>query len=700
MTTLDKVVGGAPTRIDGREKVTGAARYAYEYPVPNAVYVWPVQATIARGRVRAVHGGAALALPGVIAVLDSGNVSRLHPADDAELAVLQSADVAYRGQIVAAVVASTLEGAREAASAVRVDYDEQEHDVVLSPGNPRIFSPRKANAGFPGTVHWGDAESALAAAPAGIDATYTTPAEHASPMEPHATIAFWEGETLTLYNADQAPWMSAAAIAALFGLADGAVSIVADHTGGGFGSKAVPRPPTVLAALAARAVGRPVKVAMTRQQMFPLVSYRTPTVQRVRLGAELDGRLTAVWHDALQQSSKRVEYTEQTVAASRMMYATPNSHTAHRLLQLDVPTPSWMRAPGEAPGMFALESAMDELAYALGMDPVELRIVNEPALDPESGLPFSSRNLIACLREGAARFGWAGRDPAPGVRRQGRWLVGTGVASSTYPVFTMASTATARAEPMGRFVVEIAAADIGTGARTALAQVAADELGVPMDRITILVGRSVFGPAPFAGGSMGTASWSWAVSKVCRALVRELDERSGVVPAEGLQARADTTEDLAAQGRFSRHSFGAQFAEVKVDVDSGQVRIERLLGVFAAGRIVNVRTARSQFLGGMTMGISMALHEALQMDPRFGDFTNHDLATYHIASNADVRGIEAHWIDEHDDELNPVGVKGIGEVGIVGTAAAIANAVFHATGSRQRDLPITLDRVRAAMHTG
>ncbi|WP_326635466.1 xanthine dehydrogenase family protein molybdopterin-binding subunit [Streptosporangium sp. NBC_01755] len=700
MTTLDKVVGGAPARVEGREKVTGAAHYAYEYPVPNAVYVWPVQSTIARGRVRAVHGGAALALPGVIAVLDSGNVSRLHPVDDAELAVLQSADVAYRGQIVAAVVASTLEGAREAASAVRVDYDEQEHDVVLSPGSPRIFSPRKANAGFTGTVDWGDAESALAAAPVGVDAAYTTPAEHASPMEPHATIAFWEGETLTLYNADQAPWMSATAIAALFGLADGAVSIVADHVGGGFGSKAVPRPPTVLAALAARAVGRPVKVAMTRQQMFPLVSYRTPTVQRVRLGADRDGRLTAVWHDALQQSSKRVEYTEQTVAASRMMYATPNSHTAHRLLQLDVPTPSWMRAPGEAPGMFALESAMDELAYALGMDPVELRIVNEPAVDPESGLPFSSRNLLACLREGAARFGWAGRDPTPGVRRDGRWLVGTGVASSTYPVFIMASTATARAEPMGRFVVEIAAADIGTGARTALAQVAADELGVPMDQVTILVGRSVFGPAPFAGGSMGTASWSWAVSKVCRALARELDERSGVVPAEGLQARADTTADLAARGRFSRHSFGAQFAEVKVDVDSGQVRIERLLGVFAAGRIVNARTARSQFLGGMTMGISMALHEALRMDPRFGDFANHDLATYHIASNADVRGIEAHWIDEHDDELNPVGVKGIGEVGIVGTAAAIANAVFHATGSRQRDLPITLDRVRAAMHTG
>ncbi|WP_329089862.1 xanthine dehydrogenase family protein molybdopterin-binding subunit [Streptosporangium sp. NBC_01469] len=698
MTTLDKVVGGAPARIEGRDKVTGAARYAYEYPVPNAVYAWPVQSTIVRGRVRAVRAAAALAMPGVIAVLDSRNVSRLRPVQDAELAVLQSADVSYRGQIVAAVVANTLEEACEAASAVRVEYEgEEEYDVVLNPDDPRILSPRKANAGFAGTVDWGDVEGALASAPVGVDAVYTTSTEHASPMEPHATIAFWEGESLTLYNSDQAPWMSATAIAELFGLPENAVSVVADHVGGGFGSKAVPRPPTVLAALAARAVRRPVKVAMTRQQMFTLVSYRTPTVQRVRLGAERDGKLTAVWHDSLQQSSKLVEYTEQTVAASRMMYATPNSHTAHRLLRLDVPTPSWMRAPGEAPGMFALESAMDELAYTLGMDPVQLRIVNEPSADPESGLPFSSRNLVACLREGAARFGWAGRDPTPGVREEGRRLVGTGVASSTYPVFTMASTAAAYAEPTGRFVVEIAAVDIGTGARTALTQVAADELGVPMDRVTVRVGRSVFGPAPFAGGSMGTSSWSWAVSKVCRALVKELDERSGVVPPEGLGARADTTEDLAAWKRFSRHSFGAQFAEVTVDVDSGQVRVERLLGVFAAGRIINARTARSQFLGGMTMGISMALHEALEMDPGFGDFVNHDLAGYHIAANADVRGIEAHWIDEQDDELNPVGAKGIGEVGIVGTAAAIANAVFHATGFRQRDLPITLDRVRAAM---
>jgi xanthine dehydrogenase YagR molybdenum-binding subunit len=356
-----------------------------------------------------------------------------------------------------------------------------------------------------------------------------------------------------------------------------------------------------------------------------------------------------------------------------------------------------MRAPGEMPGMFALESAMDELAYALGMDPIEVRVVNEPSVDPESGLPFSSRNLVACLREGAARFGWAERDPTPGVRRDGRWLIGSGVAASTYPVYTMASTAVARAEPNGGFTVRVAAADIGTGARTALAQIAADELRVPLERVSIEVGRSGLGSAPFAGGSMGTSSWGWAVSKACRALVKELAERTGAIPSDGLETQADTTEDLQNWKQFSRHAFGAQFAEVRVDADSGQVRVDRLLGVFAAGRIVNARTARSQLLGGMIMGLSTALYENLEMDPQFGDFANHDLAGYHIASNSDVRRIEAHWIDEHDDELNPVGTKGIGEIGIVGTAAAIANAVHHATGARQRHLPITLDRVRATL---
>ncbi|QKV96665.1 xanthine dehydrogenase family protein molybdopterin-binding subunit [Streptomyces sp. NA02950] len=698
MTTLERTVGAEVTRVEGRDKVTGAALYAYEYPVRDALYAWAVQSTVARGRVRTVDGGAALALPGVVAVLDSGNVQRLHPGDDPELSVLQSTDVAYRGQIVAAVVADTYETACQAAAAVRVEYEEEGHDVELRDDDPHAFVPETVNAGYPGRLESGDVDTAFATAPVTVDATYTTPPEHAAPMEPHATIAVWDGDALTLYNGDQGPYMTANALAELFGLPPGSVRIVADHVGGGFGSKAVPRPPTVLAALAARAVGRPVKLAVTRQQMFSMVSYRTPTVQRVRLAAERDGRLTAVSHNALQQSSRLTEYCEQTVAATRIMYAAPHRRTIHRLAQLDVPTPSWVRAPGEAPGMFALESAMDELAYALGIDPVELRVVNEPAVDPESGRPFSSRNLVACLREGAARFGWEGRDPAPGRRRDGRWLLGTGVAAGNYPVYTMPATATARAEPDGSFVVRIAAADIGTGARTMLTQVAADELGVALDRVTLEIGRSVYGAAPWAGGSMGTSSWSWAVSKVCRALAKRLDDTSGAVPPDGLELSADTTEDVQAQKKLARSSFGAQFAAVRVDAVTGQVRVDRLLGVFAAGRIINPRTARSQLRGGMCMGLSMALHEMLDMDPRYGDFANHDLAGYHVAAHADVRDVEAYCLEEEDGELNPLGTKGVGELGIVGTAAAVANAVHHATGVRVRDLPITLERVRAGLH--
>ncbi|MEU8827700.1 xanthine dehydrogenase family protein molybdopterin-binding subunit [Streptomyces sp. NPDC048636] len=697
MTTLERTVGAEVTRVEGRDKVTGAALYAYEYPVRDALYVWAVQSTVARGRVRVVDGGAALALPGVAAVLDSGNVQRLHPIDDPELSVLQSTDVAYRGQIVAAVVADTYETACQAAALVRVEYEEFDHDVELRDDDPDAFIPDTVNAGYPGLLETGDVDTAFATAPVTVDVTYTTPPEHAAPMEPHATIAVWDGDVLTLYNADQGPWMTASALAELFGLPQGGVRIVADHVGGGFGSKAVPRPPTVLAALAARAVGRPVKLAVTRQQMFSMVSYRTPTVQRVRLGAERDGRLTAISHNALQQSSRLTPYCEQTVAATRIMYAAPHRRTIHRLAQLDVPTPSWVRAPGEAPGMFALESAMDELAYALGMDPVELRVVNEPAVDPESGRPFSSRSLVACLREGAARFGWEGRDPAPGRRRDGRWLLGTGVAAGNYPVYTMPATATARAEPDGTFVVRIAAADIGTGARTMLTQVAADELGVPLDRVTLDIGRSVYGNAPVAGGSMGTSSWGWAVSKVCRALAKQLDEASGAVPPGGLELSADTTEDVQAQKKLTRCSFGAQFAGVRVHTVTGQVRVDRLLGVFAAGHIINPKTTRSQLRGGMSMGLSMALHEMLEMDPRYGDFTNHDFAGYHVAANADVRDIEAYCLDEEDNALNPLGTKGVGELGIVGTAAAVANAVHHATGVRVRDLPITVERVRAGL---
>lgn len=699
MTTVEQAIGAPLTRVDGPQKVTGAACYAYEFPIPDITYVWPVQSTIARGRVTGVDAAAALALPGVLTVLDTGNAPRLNA--DAEVSrdlfVLQSPEVAYHGQIVAAVVATSLESAREAAAAVRVSYAPEPHDVVLRADDEAAYVPERVTDGSPGFVERGDVDRALTAAAVRTDATYTTPVEHASPMEPHATIASWEEGRLTLHDASQGPHTAAQLMAALFGLGPEAVEVVAEHIGGGFGSKGIPRSPAVLAALAAQVVRRPVKIALTRQQMFALVPHRAPTIQRIRLGADRDGRLTAVEHESVQPRSTLMEFADQTVSTTRMMYAAPNVRTTVKLTPLDIMTPAWFRAPGHTPGVFALESAVDELATELGMDPVELRIRNEPELNPDTGKPFSSRGLVACLREGAARFGWERRDPTPGVRREGRWLVGTGVAASHHPDYTWPSTATARAEPDGTFVVRVGAVDLGTGARTALTQVAADALEVPPTRLRLDIGRASLGMAPFAGGSMGTSSWGWAVHKACCALLEEVRGYAGVVPDGGLEVVADTTEDIQERADLSRHTFGAQFAQVRVDGDTGEIRVDRMLGVFAAGRILNPRTARSQFLGAMTMGLSMALLEVGEVDPVFGDFANHDFAGYHIAANADVPELEAHWLDECDDRLNPVGGKGIGELGIVGAAAAIANAFHHATGVRVRDLPIRIERSREAL---
>ncbi|MFF0309912.1 xanthine dehydrogenase family protein molybdopterin-binding subunit [Streptosporangium sp. NPDC004379] len=686
-------VGAALERVEGVEKVTGRARYAYENFPADLAYAMPVQATVARGTVRAADVDAVVRLPGVIAAIWHGNAPRLAPADNAELAVLQSDRVAYRGQYVAVVVAETLQCAREAARLLRIDYEAEPHDVELRADHPEMYRPDRVNAGYPADSELGDPDAALAGAPVVVDATYRTPAEHNNPMEPHATVAVWHDDGLVLHDSTQGVSALRRTIAPLFGMPPENVRVISPHVGGGFGSKGAALPPVVLAALAAKHTGRPVKLAVTRQQMFAVTGYRTPTIQRVRLGADDDGRLTAIVHEAFEQSSRLREFAEQTTTPTRMMYAAPDRRTTHRLVRLDVPTPSWMRAPGEAPGMFALESAMDELAVACGIDPVELRIRNEPAADPESGLPFSSRNLVACLREGARRFGWAGRGPAPAARLRGRMLVGTGVAASTYPAYRRPSRASARCEPDGRFTVRIAAADIGTGARTVLTQAAADALRVAPDRVRVEIGDTELPDAPLAGGSMGTASWGTAVVRACEALLGELDRHGGDVPAGGLEAAADTTEEVGGQRDYARHAFGAQFAEVGVDPDTGETRVLRLLGVFAAGRIVNPVTARSQLVGGMTMGASMALLEESVMDHEFGDYLNHDFAQYHIPTAMDLPDVQAYWVEEDDPHLNPLGVKGIGEIGIVGTAAAVANAVHHATGVRIRDLPIRLDRL-------
>ncbi|MQA94374.1 MAG: molybdopterin-dependent oxidoreductase [Streptosporangiales bacterium] len=691
-TDIERVTGTALDRVEGRDKVTGLARYAYEYPADDIAYVVPVPAAIARGTITGIDPGDALAVPGVLTVLSFRNAPPL-AGNDPELRIFSSDRVSYRGQMVAAVVADTLEAAAEAARLVHVGYDAEPHDVLLRPDHPEAYVPEKVNPSFPAVSEQGDVEAALGDAAVTVDTTYTTPAYHNNAMEPHATLAVWSGDRLTAYDSNQGSSTARDMLAAAFGLEPGQVRVVSPHVGGGFGSKGTPRPQIVLAALAARAVGRPAKVALTRQHMFAVTGYRTPSIQRVRLGADASGRMTALAHEVEEQTSTLKEFAEQTAVPSRMMYAAPNRLTTHRVVALDVATPSWMRAPGECPGMYALESAMDELAVACGLDPIELRVRNEPEEDPESGLPWSSRNVVACLREGAAWFGWAGRDPAPGVRRDGRWLVGTGVAASTYPARRRPSEATARATADGRFTVRIAAADIGTGSRTALTQIAADALGVPPERVDVRIGDSALPTASLAGGSMGTASWGSAVAMACVRLRERLDGAGGEVPEDGIEARYDTADDIKADAAYARHAFGAQFAEVRVDPGTGEIRVPRLLGVFAAGRIINAKTARSQFIGGMTMGLAMALLEESVPDAEFGGFLNHDLAQYHVPANADVANIDARWIEEDDPHLNPMGSKGIGEIGIVGTAAAIGNAVHHATGVRFRDLPIRPDRV-------
>src|SRR2546423_5681234 len=700
---VTRATGVPLNRIDGVQKVTGAANYAYEYPVEDVTYVFPVQSTIAKGRVVSIDASAARALPGVIAVLSHENAPRLTPLDDAELAVFQSDTVAYRGQFVAAVVAGTLEIARHAASLVAVRYEEQPHDVDLRADRGDLSTPDTMPVKFfplyEADTAQGDVEAALAAAAIALDHTYTTPAEHNNPLEPHATIAIWSddgdshGESVTLYDANQGGNLTRDDVAKAFGLPPERVRVIAPYVGGGFGSKSFAHPHVILTVMAAQVARRPVKFALTRQQMFALAGYRSPTIQRIRLGADANCRLTALAHDVVEQTATINEFAEPTAVATRMMYAAPNRRTTHRLARLDLPGNGALRAPGGGPGLFALEAAIDELAIACGLDPIEVRLRHEPAVGPERGPPFSSRGLGALLRGQAQRLGWVQRDPKPRVRRDGSWLIGTGVAASTRPVNQYPATALVQVDPAGNYRVRIDATDIGTGAWTVLTQIAADALEVPPERVQLEIGDSALPKAGAAGGSSGTASWGWAIVNAASALRTRLrEEYGGSVPAGGLSASGAFETNPEAQ-QFSMHAFGAQFAEVRVDADTGEVRVPRLLGVFAIGRVINPKTARSQLLGGMTMGLSMALHEASVLHPRFGDYVNHDFAEYHIATNADVGTIDVTWIDEDDPYVNPMGAKGVGEIGIVGTAAAIANAVYHATGIRIRDLPITLDKL-------
>ena len=732
-------IGLSSPRADGPLKVAGGARYAVEHNPDGVLHGFPVSTTVAGGRIRAIHADAARAVPGVVAVITKAEAPEMAPMLDTDdmiakvmgpKPVLDRDEVLFHGQFVALVVAETYEAARDAAAMVRVEVDAAEAAPGFEEASGSAYKPRIINGGAEPDTAEGDFASAFAAAPVQVDATYDTPYEHHVAMEPHGCVAEWAGGRLVVHDTNQGTAPTAASLAATFKLKPEEVRVVSRFVGGGFGSKFGLHPHVVLAVIGAKVTGRPCKVALTRQQTFTDHGHRSRTRQRLRLGADRSGKLLAIGHDSTVQTSLHDEFVEQSGAMTRLMYAAPDRMTTHRVARLHTPTPAWMRAPGEAPGSFALESAMDELAVALGMDPIALRLLNEPEADPESGLPWSSRSMRACMEQGAARFGWARRG-APGTVRDGRWLVGMGVAGATYPVIPLPSSVRLTLNPDGSAKVELAASDLGTGTYTILRQVAASALGMAEAEVEVVIGDSDLPMSFGSAGSGGANSFTSALAGAALDMRRQVADlargdagsplrgmNSDDLVFEGGQVRhreeAGRGEALAAllaraapeglratydhkgsgnDGKYSMHAFGAQFAEVGVDMDSGEVRTWRMLGAFGAGRILNPRTATSQMLGGIIMGVGQALTEETVLDPRWGQWVNRDLGEYHVPVQADVPSIEALFVEEHDDKVNALGIKGVGEIGIVGVAAAIANAVYNATGVRVRDLPITLDKV-------
>ncbi len=713
-------VGKPMDRVDGRLKVTGGAKYAYEVMQgPATAYGYVVQASIGKGTITAIDAQAAERAPGVVLVLThlnapdqgQGNHREAHP-------VLTGPQVGYFGQPVALVVAETFEQARAAAYLMRLSYQRSPGNYALRANLNRGRTP--IGGGEPADSAVGNFDTAFAAAPVRVDEIYTTPPQSQAMMEPHATLALWDGDDLTLHTSNQMLSQGRLAVARTLKMPVDSVRLVSPYIGGGFGSKLWVNADAILAAIAARQLGRPVKVALTRQQIFPVTTHRSETVQRVRLGADRDGRIQAIGHDAFSANLPSEPGYEAAAMQTRTLYAGANRLTRHRLVPLDVPVASSMRAPGEAVGLMALESAMDELAERLDLDPIELRVRNEPSEDPERHVPYSSRHLVACLREGARQFGWASRNPRPGQVVDGRWLVGMGVASATRGNPLQLSKATVRMDPDGAVTVRMAMTDIGTGTYTILTQIAAEMLGLPPDRIRIEIGDTAFPQAAGSGGSFGAASSGSALFDACDRLRAQLAASAGIDPGsavfangqieDGGQSKALTdlvgTQGIQADGEvqpganetaFSQQSYGAHFAEVGVDADTGEIRLRRMLGVFAAGRILNAKTARSQAIGGMVFGIGAALEEALLMDARSGLYVNHDLAEYHVPVHADVPEIDAIFVSELDNESNPLKSKGVGELGICGAGAALANAVHNACGARVRDFPITLDKLLPAL---
>jgi xanthine dehydrogenase YagR molybdenum-binding subunit len=698
---MTAIIGQPLSRIDGPLKVSGRATYAAEYwDVGQPLYGFIVGATIGKGRITAIDTARAERTPGVRMVMTHRNAPAQGEYDPSiasaysrAFPTLAGPDVHHYGEPVALVVAETYEQARAAANLVDVTYAVEPGRFDFATRLDQAYAPKAVNAGLPTDSAVGDFDGAFGDAEIKVDQTYATPYQFAQPMEPNACLVVPSGEDLTFYVSAQIVAEARTAIASTLKMDAQRIRIVTPFVGGGFGSKLGIHSETILAGLAARALKQPVKVVMTRQQIFHLLGVRAMTSQRVRLGAMRDGRLVALGHDVTMHTSPLAEYAEQTATAARPLYAAPNRLTRHRLTELDLPRGEDVRAPGEAPGLLAVESAIDEMAVALGMDPVEFRILNEPAVHPETGQPFSERRLVECMREGARRFGWERRPARPGGLRDGRWLVGYGMAAAVRMQFQLPSKATVRIMPDGTALVRSDITDIGTGTYTIVAQVAAETLGLPIDRVRVEIGHSDYPPGAGSGGSFGASNTCTAVYNACVKLRDKISK--GNIPAEGVEAEGEIAAmwDDPNFKAYSIHAYGAHFVEVGVDADTAEVRLRRMLGVFVAGRIFNAKTARSQLIGGMTFGVSSALLEEAVVDTRTGLFLNHDLAGYLVPVHADIPEIDAVLLDGFDAKANVLGAKGVGELGHCGANAAVANAVFNATGVRVRDFPITIEKV-------
>ena len=731
-------IGKGITRVDGRLKVTGGAVYAAEYSLPHLAYGYMIVSTIPNGRITGFDTAAAQGMPGVITIMTPANAPRLPKQEtpspgvqrNPHLSLLQDDRVQYNAQPIAVVVAGTFEQARAAARRVVVHYASTAATLNFKAAQQHL---RKAPSepAKPADTSRGNVRGGMARAAVKVEQTYHTPLENHNPMEPHATVASWDGDKLTLFDSTQNISGVRKVAAQTFGIAPENVHVICKFIGGGFGSKGTTWSHVMLAAMASRVAGRPVKLAMERTQMFGPVGARPMTEQHMQLGATHDGKLTAQVHHTICSTSFVDDFSEPCTTVTRNLYQSDSLQTTQRMATMNLGVQTYMRAPGESSGSFALESAMDELSYALHIDPLALRLQNYADKDPEKNQPYSSKSLRECYQVGAERFGWSKRNPAPRSMRAGNTLIGWGMATATYPANRQKARAHAVIRPDGTALVTSGTHDLGTGAYTIMTQIAADALGLPVAQVTFDLGDTNMPEAPVSGGSQTTASVGPAVfAAACAARDKAIAiaiadaksplygaDKGDITSADGWIAhRRDASkrdqfsaiiarnggvlisaDSEAAPGdekkQYSMHAFGAVFVEVHVDADLGTVRVPRVVGVYGVGKVMNATTAHSQLLGGVVWGLGMGLMEKTEIDERTGRALNANLADYHVPVNADVGAIDVSVVEEHDPYINALGAKGMGEIGIVGVAAALANAVYHATGKRIRELPITPDKL-------